>query len=88
MGIVRLPFRRPEGALAATLQMAGQPRDDEAVQLVETRGGITVAEVIPITLELRSCSQGGKAENKGFRGSGAPKAITLGTLCYLKPLVS
>jgi hypothetical protein len=52
MGIKRLPRRRPEGALTPTLQVASQPGDDETVQLMERRGGITVAEVIPPTPEV------------------------------------
>ena len=33
MGIVRLPFRRAEGALTPTLQVAGQPENDETFSL-------------------------------------------------------
>src|SRR5271166_5817012 len=45
MGVKRLPFRGPEGALTPTLQVTRQTKQHESVQLAETFPGIAVTEV-------------------------------------------
>src|SRR5262249_39537214 len=52
MGIGRLPFRRPVGALAPTLQVTRQAEQYEAVQLTKAVPGIAVTKVCAPALEM------------------------------------